>query len=89
MGLPFFFRQSQKLVYLCQHFLPVIFDVAGNKHMEYINDRGEYLDAPLEELLANFRQHYPNMFSSEAEESDLLPDSADWEADVAREVGLP
>lgn len=65
------------------------FDVAGNKHMEYINDRGEHLDAPLEELLANFRQHYPNMFSSEAEESDLLPDSADWEADVAREVGLP
>ena len=64
------------------------FDVAGNKHMEYINDRGEYLDVPLEELLTCFRQHYPNMFSNDEKGSSALPERADWDADIAREVGL-
>jgi len=64
------------------------FDVAGNKHMEYLNDRGEYLDLPFDELSAVFREHYPSMFADEAHDSDGLPDSANWDADVAREVGL-
>ncbi len=64
------------------------FDVAGNKHMEYLNDRGEYLDLPFEEMSAVFRKHYPNMFSDEAQSSEALPDSGSWDADVAREVGL-
>lgn len=64
------------------------FDVAGNKHMEYLNDRGEYLDLPYDELSAVFREHYPSMFSDKAQDSDGLPDSERWDADVAREVGL-
>lgn len=64
------------------------YDEAGNKHMEYVNDRGEYLDAPLEELLACFREHYPNFFPDETTQSSALPDRADWEADIAREAGL-
>jgi transglutaminase-like putative cysteine protease len=64
------------------------FDVAGNKHMEYLNDRGEYLDLPFEEMSAVFRKHYPNMFSDEAQSPEALPDSASWDAEVAREVGL-
>jgi len=64
------------------------FDMAGNKHMEYLNDRGESLDLPFDELSAVFREHYPSMYSDEAQSPDGLPDSASWDADVAREVGL-
>ena len=64
------------------------FDVAGNKHMEYINDRGEHLDLPFAEMSAVFRTHYPNLFSKTAN-ADSGPDKdADWEREVNREVGL-
>ena len=52
------------------------FDRAGNKHMEYLNDRGEFEDIPLDDMLAVFEQHYPNM----------LLEAADWDADVAKET---
>ncbi len=54
------------------------FDRAGNKHMEYLNDRGEYADIPLKDMLAAFEEHYPNLM----EDSD----AADWDADVAKET---
>lgn len=60
------------------------FDVAGNRHMEYLNDRGEYLDLPYDELAAVFLEHYPNLFKAESE----LQNAADWDGDVDREVGL-
>lgn len=63
------------------------FDVAGNRHMEYLNDRGEHLDLPYDEMAGVFREHYPNMFSSKGAEGGL-PESADWEQDVNKEVGL-
>lgn len=34
------------------------FDQAGNKHMEYIRDRGTYADVPFEEIVATFRDIY-------------------------------
>lgn len=37
------------------------FDEAGNKHMEYLNERGEYADLPYDELVADFKKHYPKM----------------------------
>ena len=52
------------------------FDRAGNKHMEYLNDRGEYVDIPLAEMLAVFEEYYPNM----------LLDADDWDGDVESEV---
>ena len=61
------------------------FDVAGNKHMEYINDRGEYLDLPFDEMSAIFREHYPAMFKDTPGSS---PAKQDWAGDVDREVGL-
>ena len=64
------------------------FDVAGNRHMEYINDRGEYLDLPFDEMSRVFRIHYPNMFVDRTKNASELPDSADWDTDVAKEVGL-
>jgi transglutaminase-like putative cysteine protease len=52
------------------------FDQSGNKHMEYLNDRGEFEDIPLADMLAVFEEHYPN----------LIADAADWETDVELEV---
>jgi transglutaminase-like putative cysteine protease len=52
------------------------FDRSGNRHMEYLNDRGEYVDIPLDEMLAVFAEHYP----------DMIADATDWDADVRQEV---
>jgi len=60
------------------------FDRAGNRHMEYLKDRGEYADLPLQEMLAAFQQHYPDMMSGT--EGIANSDSADWDADVDQEV---
>jgi hypothetical protein len=54
------------------------FDRAGNRHMEYLNDRGEFEDIPLPEMLAVFEAHYPEM----------MLDARDWERDVAAEVAV-
>jgi transglutaminase-like putative cysteine protease len=62
------------------------FDRAGNRHMEYLNDRGEYPDLPFEQLEAVFRRHYPGMFDRAAARTGL-PDRASWDGDVARETG--
>ncbi|GAA6154004.1 transglutaminase-like domain-containing protein [Pseudoteredinibacter isoporae] len=37
------------------------FDQAGNRHMEYLNERGEYADLPYDELIADFHKYYPKM----------------------------
>ena len=58
------------------------YDKAGNQHMEYLNDRGEFVDIPLEDMLAVFRQHYPHMMADNVEASE-------WDADVARETSGP
>ena len=62
------------------------FDIAGNRHMEYLKDRGEYLDLPYEELMRVMREHYPSLMggAASAESSELA--AADWEADVDLDV---
>jgi transglutaminase-like putative cysteine protease len=55
------------------------FDADGRKHMEYVRDRGEFADVPLEDLQRTFREKYPSM--------ELGFDDADFEGDVARETG--
>ncbi len=37
------------------------FDADGNRHMEYLNDRGEFADVPLDAMHATFREFYPHM----------------------------
>ena len=37
------------------------FDKAGNRHMEYVRERGSYADLPLTEILATFDEIYPAM----------------------------
>jgi transglutaminase-like putative cysteine protease len=63
------------------------YDRAGNRHMEYLNDRGEYADVPLEEMLAVFREHYPAMLEQLLGDGGIAMGGADWEQDVARETG--
>lgn len=55
------------------------FDELGNRHMEYVNDRGEHLDIPFEEMMSVFHRYYPNMFRDNGSAEDT------WEQDVARE----
>jgi len=40
-------------------FMP--YNRAGDQHMEYLNDRGEYTDVPLEEIKKTFAKKYPNL----------------------------
>lgn len=64
------------------------FDMAGNQHMEYLHDRGEYADLPFEDMIAVFRKHYPAMMGQvSAGESEVsVPVAEDWDKDVVRET---
>lgn len=57
------------------------FDKAGNRHMEYVHQRGAFDDMPLAQITADFAQVYPGWIS----EGALV--KADFAADVARELG--
>jgi len=37
------------------------FDIRDQRHMEYVNDRGLYVDAPMEEFLRVFKDTYPRL----------------------------
>lgn len=54
------------------------FDLEGNRHMEYVNQRGEFADVPFEAMLETFRVHYPGLGAWR---------SADFDRDVERETG--
>ena len=55
------------------------FDRAGNRHMEYVHQRGAFDDVPLAQIVADFERVYPRLAS------DSLP-QADFAADVDRET---
>ncbi|MEP6391271.1 MAG: transglutaminase family protein [Halioglobus sp.] len=62
------------------------FDQAGNKHMEYVRDRGEFVDIPIEEMYAVFREHYPGMTPEGEDHASSLGDEQQWENDIAQET---
>lgn len=39
------------------------YDREGRQHMEYLRDRGTFADVPHDEIVVDFRQRYPKMFS--------------------------
>jgi transglutaminase-like putative cysteine protease len=39
------------------------FDRAGRRHMEYLHHRGTYIDVPYEDILSDFREHYPALLA--------------------------
>ena len=41
------------------------FDTAGQRHMEYVRDRGSSVDVPFEDMIAAFVEHYPGMMSGQ------------------------
>ncbi|MGB3069453.1 MAG: transglutaminase family protein [Ottowia sp.] len=60
------------------------FDKAGNRHMEYVNERGSFDDLPLARIVADFQQTYPNWLRQAGLQSELA--RSDFLADVARET---
>ncbi len=55
------------------------YDLAGNRHMEYVRQRGTFLEMPLAEIVADFRATYPDWAQAPKDDS--------FERDVARETG--
>ncbi|MDE1947950.1 MAG: transglutaminase family protein [Burkholderiales bacterium] len=55
------------------------FDRAGNRHMEYVNQRGSFDDMPLARIVADFAAFYPSW-------GHLDPGDADFQADAERET---
>jgi transglutaminase-like putative cysteine protease len=53
------------------------FDLEGNRHMEYLAQRGEFADVPYEAMLETFRSQYPGLGEWRG---------ADFDADVERET---
>lgn len=54
------------------------FDLAGNRHMEYVHQRGSFLEMPLAQIVADFAATYPGWVPA--------PEDTAFEADVARET---
>jgi transglutaminase-like putative cysteine protease len=57
------------------------FDAAGNRHMEYVAQRGAFDDLPLAQIVADFQQHYPRWMAGMAQQRE-----ADFLAEVERET---
>ena len=91
---------------LCERFglLPLVFDgvndsiyhpfdTSGQRHMEYLRQRGAYVEMPLASIMETFREIYPKWVKADTDQqgsagasaSDLAP--GNFEADVAREAG--
>jgi len=47
------------------------FDTAGQRHMEYLQDRGSHADVPLEDMQRVFAEHYPGMVAGHSGEGDF------------------
>jgi len=59
------------------------FDAEGRRHMEYVNQRGEYADVPMDEMLATFAEKYPFL---NKDGDDAFGADADFDRDVAAET---
>jgi transglutaminase-like putative cysteine protease len=47
------------------------FDLEGQRHMEYVRDRGEYDDIPFDAMMATFHEHYGPSTQSEGFAGDF------------------
>ncbi len=50
------------------------YDRAGNRHMEYVNQRGSFDDVPLAQIVADFAQAYPGWGSEALREGSFMDD---------------
>jgi len=58
------------------------FDAAGNRHMEYIQYRGEFADIPIESILTTYREFHPELWPAGALNIRI---GADFDQDVEAE----
>lgn len=63
------------------------FDQEGHRHMEYMNERGEFVDLPLEAMLATFAEHYSFLNPGGDRETSAFGADADFDRDVEVETG--
>ncbi len=61
------------------------FDAAGQRHMEYVHDRGTFVDVPLEDVRRAFAEHYPALVG----EQTALGGDFDREAAAERRTASP
>ena len=59
------------------------YDEENHRHMEYVNDRGIYADAPIAEFLAAFRETYPKL--EEFNRLRISRDAGGYDAGFAKE----
>ena len=54
------------------------FDQAGNRHMEYLHDRGQFLEPPIEAMRRTFDEYYPGWpDTGDAADADFGSEVAD------------
>jgi hypothetical protein len=58
----------------------IVFDLTGQRHMEYIRDHGHFDDVPVRALYDCFAREYGTMLDT------VAPDHQAWDDDVAREI---
>jgi hypothetical protein len=54
-----------------------------------VNERGEFNDVPLDDMLATFSAKYPSLSFSEDDSASGFGDDASFERDVEAEVSSP
>ena len=47
------------------------FDTTGQRHMEYLRDRGTHIDVPIDEMCAVFAEHYPGLVADHTTQGDF------------------
>ncbi|MBI3368293.1 MAG: transglutaminase family protein [Burkholderiales bacterium] len=62
------------------------FDKAGNRHMEYVHQRGTFDDMPLAQIVADFRTLYPRWMLGDDSAATATLAQADFMTDVEREA---
>jgi transglutaminase-like putative cysteine protease len=62
------------------------FDREGRKHMEYVNERGEFIDVPLEDMRETFADKYPAMSFSAGDGEGAFGADVSFERDVEAET---
>ena len=53
------------------------FDRAGNRHMEYVLDRGTFADVPFDKIVADFRTHYPALVAKTGLSGDFQAEAVE------------
>jgi transglutaminase-like putative cysteine protease len=59
------------------------FDAVGNRHMEYINYRGEFADVPIDAMEVTFREVFPELWKAG---NTKLGEGLDFDMDVETET---